>query len=314
MSNLVMALAGGVGGAKLALGLSNLLKPGNLAVIVNTADDEEFHGLHVSPDLDTMMYNFAGLSNTTTGWGIKNDRFETLKMLSNYGSISWFKLGDKDLATHIKRTDLLNQGWTLSEVTNELCQLLGIKHTITPMTDNKIRTLIETEEGTLPFQDYFVNRKCKPTAKAIHFTPSKGVIPSPTFNTSLEKASALIICPSNPFLSIAPILSIKGIRERILRFKGPKVAISPIIGGKTLGGPAAKLLKELGHPVSSIGVANQYLGLCDYFVIDHADAIHSSAIKSLGMIPIITNTIMTSKSSKKRLAGEICQLLGVSYE
>ncbi|MEE8159814.1 MAG: 2-phospho-L-lactate transferase [Dehalococcoidia bacterium] len=305
----VLALAGGVGGAKLALGLSKVLPPDRLVIVVNTGDDEEFHGLHVSPDLDTVMYTLAGLANPDTGWGLAGESFQTLEMLSNYGAPTWFNLGDKDLATHIRRTQLLSQGWSLSQVTQELCQRLGIEHAVVPMSDDEVRTVVDTDDGPLAFQEYFVHRHCEPRTRAVSFHGAEVAKPSPTFDTALRSASALVFCPSNPFLSIDPILAVGDVRERILSFKGPRVTVSPIVGGAALRGPAAKMLEELGHPVSCVGVARQYRGLCDLFVLDQADNAHADAIQSLGMEPHVTNTIMNTDEDKIALAKFIRRLL-----
>ena len=309
MSGLILTLAGGVGGAKLALGLSRILPPENLTIVVNTGDDEVFHGLHVSPDLDIMMYALAGLTNPETGWGIVGDSFNALGMLERYGSPTWFNLGDKDFATHVRRTQLLNQGLSLSEVTKILCHSLGVRHSIVPMSDARVRTIVETNEGDLAFQVYFVQRQCQPVAKAIHFESADGASTSQGFLAALEDAKAIIFCPSNPFLSVAPILSVPGVRDRIASFPGIRVAVSPIVGGEALRGPAAKLLEELGHDVSCLGVAKQYQGLCDVFWIDEIDRHHADAIGKLGMRVEVTPTIMVTDEDKVRLATHICRLL-----
>ena len=314
MTGPVLALAGGVGGAKLALGFARVLPPEKLTIVVNTGDDEVFHGLHVSPDLDTMMYALAGLTNPQTGWGVAGDSFSALGMLERYGVPAWFNLGDMDLATHIRRTELLSQGWSLSEVTRELCQRLGIHHGIVPMSDERVRTIVETEEGDLTFQVYFVKRRCEPVAKGIHFEDaegrpaSEGAGASTGFLNALETATTLVFCPSNPFLSIAPILSLSGVRDRIESFSGPRVVVSPIVGGEALRGPAAKLLGELGHDVSSLGVARQYGGLCDIFLIDEVDRCLSDAISRLGMRVEVASTIMDTDDEKVRLSKHICKL------
>lgn len=305
----VLALAGGVGGAKLALGLANALQPNQLVIVVNTGDDEEFHGLHVCPDLDTVMYTLAGLQNPDQGWGLSDESFNALEMLDNYGVPTWFRLGDKDLATHIRRTQLLREGWSLSETTQELCHQLGVKHIVVPMSDNPIRTVLETSEGALSFQEYFVNMHCEPKPTAIRFQGSESAAPSPHFDNALRRAKALVLCPSNPFLSIAPILSIKGIRERIALFDKPRVVVSPIVDGYALRGPAAKMLLELDYPVSCLGVAQQYQGLCDIFIIDRADKAHFDAIQSLGMEPKITDIVMTTDQDKTTLAEFILNCL-----
>lgn len=309
MTGSIVALAGGVGGAKLAVGLASVLPPENLTVVVNTGDDEVFHGLHVSPDLDTVMYALAGLTNTNTGWGMAGDSFHGLDMLGRYGSETWFNLGDKDFATHIRRSELLNQGWSLSEVTQELCQRLGVRHKIVPMSDQKIRTIIETDEGDLSFQMYFVKRRCQPLAKGVHFLYADISGPSPGFIAALESSSAIVFCPSNPFLSIAPILAVPGVRDRIEAFPGKRIAVSPIIGGQALRGPAAKLLGELGHDVSCVGVAKEYSGICDLFVIDEVDLRHADAINGLGIRAEVAQTVMEVDEDKVALANRICQLI-----
>ena len=321
----ILALAGGVGGAKLALGLSKVLPPDELAIVVNTGDDEVFHGLHVSPDLDTMMYALAGLTNPETGWGVAEESFNALGMLGRYSAPTWFNLGDKDLATHIRRTELLRRGWSLSEVTADLCHHLGVTHNIVSMSDQRVRTIVETDEGDLSFQDYFVRRQCLPVASGIRFEDAAGhvlsgaegaestgpveVAASPGFVTALETAASIVFCPSNPFLSIAPILAVAGVRKRIASFSGPRVAISPIVGGQALRGPAAKLLAELGHDVSCLGVARWYRGLCDIFIIDEADSTYADTIAELGMRVEVANTVMVTDEEKVRLANRLCDLL-----
>ena len=305
-----MALAGGVGGAKLALGLARVLPPEKLTIVVNTGDDEVFHGLHVSPDLDTVMYALAGLTNPETGWGVAGDTFNCHGTLGSYGGPTWFNLGDKDMATHIRRTELLRQGWSLSQVTEELSRRLGVEHRIVPMSDDKVRTIVETDEGDLTFQVYFVKRQCRPAVKGIHFDNAEAARPSPGFLDALEGAAALVFCPSNPFLSIAPILAVPGVRERIASFSGsgPRIAVSPIVGGEALRGPAAKLLRELGHNVSCLGVARYYQGLCDIFLIDEVDRHYLDSIRGLGMRAEAAPTIMVSDEDKIRLATQICRL------
>ena len=298
-----------MGGAKLALGLARVLSSEDLVIVVNTGDDEEFHGLHVSPDLDTVMYTLSGLSDQERGWGLSGETFQALEMLSAYGVPTWFNLGDRDLATHIRRTQLLQEGRALSEVTRELCRQLGILHTVAPMTDDWVRTIVETTEGVLAFQDYFVRRRCEPVAKAVEFQGATEARPSPTFNEELNNARAIVFCPSNPFLSIDPILAVGDVRERIRSFPGPRVVVSPIVGGAAIRGPAAKMMKELGHPVSSVGVARKYRGLCDHFVIDNADADHAKTIDALGMKAHVTNTIMQTEADKIGLARHVLQLI-----
>lgn len=317
MNQHILALAGGVGGAKLALGLARVLPPENLTIVVNTGDDEVFHGLHVSPDLDTMMYALAGLTNPVTGWGVAGDTFNALASLRRYGVDTWFNLGDEDLATHVRRTELLRQGRSLSEVTRELCTSLGIRHAVVPMSDDSVRTVVETEQGRMAFQEYFVKHQCRPVVREIRFQDgegrdvglSEGVPPSAGFLAALDRASALVFCPSNPFLSIAPILALRGVRDRVGAFSGPRLAVSPIVGGEALRGPAAKLLGELGHDVSCVGVARQYAGICDVFLIDEVDRRHAGDIARLGMRVEVAPTVMSTEEDKVGLAARVLRLV-----
>jgi LPPG:FO 2-phospho-L-lactate transferase len=305
----VLALTGGVGGAKLCFGLAQILEPDELRIVVNTGDDEEFHGLYVCPDLDTVMYTLAELSNPHTGWGIKNETFATLSALDRLGQETWFGLGDQDLATHIVRTQMLRQGNSLSEITEHLCRHLGIGRQIIPMSDDRIRTTVETDIGTLPFQTYFVRHRCEPTVTGLRFDGSDSSEASPGFSESLKSSDALIFCPSNPYLSVAPILSIPGVRKRIENFQGPRLAVSPIVGGQALKGPAAKILAELGEDVSCIGVARQYVGLCDVFVIDELDRDLADDVRDLGMEAIVMNTIMNNNRDKVELARNLLNVV-----
>ena len=300
-----LALAGGVGGAKLALGLAKILDPDQLTVVVNTGDDEIFYGLHVSPDLDTVMYTLAGIANPETGWGLTGETFNMLERLTAYGEDTWFGLGDKDLATHIRRTNLLNNGESLSEVTSKLSAALGVEHAIVPMTDDSFRTIVDTEIGSVAFQDYFVKHRSEPKATAIRFDTNGGARPSPGFGRALGESKIIVFCPSNPYLSVAPILEVTGIRERIAGFPGKRIAVSPIIGGAAIKGPAAKLMAEFGVEPSCVDVAKQYIGLCDAFVIDNIDADRANEIDSLGMDVLVCNTIMTSKEDKMALARKV---------
>ena len=242
--------------------------------------------------------------------GLSDETFGALKMLKAYGAPTWFNLGDRDLATHVRRTHLLRQGATLSEVTRDLRQRLGIRHAIAPMTDTPVRTMIETDEGVLSFQDYFVRRQCEPKAKAVGFRGASEALPSPALNDSLDNARALVFCPSNPFLSIDPILAVGGVRERVGSFAGPRVVVSPIVGGAAIRGPAAKMMRELGHPVSSVGVARKYTGLCDHFILDNTDAGEAAEIEALGMQAHVTNTIMNTIDDKIALAEHVLRIIG----
>ena len=304
----VLALAGGVGGAKLALGLRDILDEESLAIVVNTGDDEEFFGLHVSPDLDTVMYTLGGIANPDTGWGISGETFRSLNRLRQYGADTWFNLGDLDMATHIRRTQLLGQGNTLSEVTNSLCSSLGIAHSIFPMTDDTLRTVVITEISEMSFQEYFVKNRCDPRVISLRFDSPSECSPSPGFVTALNESDLLVFCPSNPFLSVDPILAVPGVRKKIENFRGARVAVSPIVGGEAIKGPAGKILRELGHEVSCVGVAKRYVDLCDVFVIDNVDADLASTIEKLGMRVVVTNTIMNNDQEKRTLAREILSL------
>ena len=304
----VLALAGGVGGAKLALGLRDILDEESLAIVVNTGDDEEFFGLHVSPDLDTVMYTLGGIANPDTGWGISGETFRSLNRLRQYGADTWFNLGDLDMATHIRRTQLLGQGNTLSEVTNSLCSSLGIAHSIFPMTDDTLRTVVITEISEMSFQEYFVKNRCDPRVISLRFDSPSECSPSPGCVTALNESDLLVFCPSNPFLSVDPILAVPGVRKKIENFRGARVAVSPIVGGEAIKGPAGKILRELGHEVSCVGVAKRYVDLCDVFIIDNVDADLASTIEKLGMRVVVTNTIMNNDQEKRTLAREILSL------
>ena len=304
----VLALAGGVGGAKLALGLRDILDEESLAIVVNTGDDEEFFGLHVSPDLDTVMYTLGGISNPDTGWGISGETFRSLNRLRQYGADTWFNLGDLDMATHIRRTQLLGQGNTLSEVTNSLCSSLGITHSIFPMTDDTLKTVVITEISEMSFQEYFVKNRCDPRVVSLRFDSPSECSPSPGFVTALNESDLLVFCPSNPFLSVDPILAVPGVRKKIENFRGARIAVSPIVGGEAIKGPAGKILRELGHEVSCVGVAKRYVDLCDVFIIDNVDADLASTIEKLGMRVVVTNTIMNNDQEKRTLAREILSL------
>jgi len=305
---MITVFAGGVGGAKLVLGFANLLNPEELTVVVNTGDDEEFYGLYVSPDIDTVIYTLAGLSNEATGWGITGESFRTLGRLKEYGMDTWFNLGDLDFATHITRTKLLKDGLSLSEVSQHIAKSVGVQHSVLPMTNDDAKTIVHTADGKMSFQEYFVKNKCEPVVEYLEFGGKKGVLPSGEVSHALKNSTSIIFSPSNPYLSINPILALSGLRGAISNFKGKKIAVSPIVGGKALKGPAAKLLKEMGADVSAVGVAKQYVDICDVFVIDSEDAGLASDIEALGMSVAITDTVMNSKLDKVSLAEFILEL------
>ena len=306
----VLALAGGVGGAKLALGLSLCLPPGDLIVCVNTGDDEAFHGLHVSPDLDTMMYTLSGFSNKENGWGVAGDTFTALEMLGKFGADTWFNLGDRDLATHILRTQMLSEGRTLSEVTSELNKSLGVFHEIIPMSDDPVKTVLSTDEGELPMQRYFVGRRAEPIVSEVRYRGADVADASPGLHDALTKAALLVFCPSNPYLSLGPILALPEVRQRIRTFPGKRVCVSPIVGGDAVNGPAGKIMAELGKEVSCVEVAREYRDICDVLVIDSQDRELASQVEEMGVTPLVTSTIMETEEDKIALAREILALSG----
>lgn len=307
-STSVVALAGGVGGAKLAHGLYQLSDVLNLSVIVNTADDFRLHGLHISPDLDTVLYTLAGIANPETGWGLAGDTFATMTALARLGAPDWFRLGDQDFATHIRRTQRLGEGATLSDVTDEYTRALGVRETtsILPMTDDTVATLVETEDGVLDFQSYFVRRQHADRVLSVRFDGIDQATMTPRTEAALASASVIVICPSNPIVSIGPILAVPGVQDLLCETnKAPIVAVSPIIGGQALKGPADRMLASLGHQVTALGVATIYRSFLSGMVIDNADAELADRIEDLGMAVLVTDTIMRDKADRQRLAAEV---------
>jgi LPPG:FO 2-phospho-L-lactate transferase len=298
----IAALAGGVGGAKLAHGLAQILPPAALTVIVNTGDDFEHLGLHVSPDLDTVMYTLAGLANPETGWGQRDETWSFMDAIGRLGGPTWFRLGDRDLATHVERTRRLRRGESLTHVTAALCAALGVRPLVLPMSDEPVRTWLDTDEGELEFQEYFVRRHCEPRVRAVRFVGLETARPTPAVLTALNEASAVILCPSNPFLSLDPILGLPGLRRHVMR--KPVVAVSPIVGGQALKGPAAKLLAELGLTVSAAAVAEHYSDLLTGFVLDTVDAALQPALEARGLRVLVTDTVMRTDADRARLARE----------
>ena len=297
-----------MGGAKLAWGLARLLPPTQLMMVVNTGDDESFHGLHVSPDVDTMMYTLAGLANPETGWGVAGDTFNSLSMLRQLGLDAWFNLGDRDLAVHIRRTQLLNQGFSLSQATASISRALGVNHDIVPMSDDPVKTVVTTDEGDLPMQQYFVQRRAEPVVSSIAYAGAGSAKPSPGFTEAMDQGGMLVLCPSNPFLSLAPILAMPGVRQALEVFPGRRVAVSPIVAGAAVRGPAAKIMTELGKDASVVGVAREYAGICDYFLIDHQDSSLAPEIAELGINPVVDSIIMHTNEDKVALAQRILNL------
>ena len=306
MAGHIVALAGGVGGAKLARGLAGVLDPGRLTVVVNTADDFEHLGLPVSPDLDTVMYTLAGRANPETGWGVAGETWSFMEALGDLGGETWFRLGDRDLATHVMRRRMLESGQTLSEATEALCRALGIRHRIVPMSDAPVRTIVETDEGALPFQDYFVRRRCEPLVSGFRFEGIERAPRSPFFAAALADPGldAIVICPSNPYVSIDPIIGLPMVAAILKTRSAPIVAVSPIVGGQALKGPAAKMMAELGVETSALGIARHYDALIDGMVIDEADAALAPAIRELGMAVDVAQTVMRDESDSRVLAEE----------
>ncbi len=303
-----VALSGGVGGAKLALGLSRVLPGDALTVVCNTADDFDHLGLRICPDLDTVMYTLAGISNRVTGWGQAHETWSFLEALSHLGGETWFRLGDRDLATHVERTQRLRGGESLTEVTAVLCRALGIATRVLPMSDDPVRTVVLTETGELSFQHYFVREGCAPTVSGFRFAGIDAARPSPAFLQALEDdaTAATLVCPSNPFVSVDPVLALDGVEEALRRAAAPVVAVSPIVGGAAIKGPAAKMMAELGMPVTAAGVARHYRerDLLDGFVIDDADAGQAAEIEDLGLPTLVTGTVMETLADRERLATE----------
>lgn len=306
----IVALAGGVGGAKMAHGLALRLtdEPHRLTIIVNTGDDFEHYGLRVCPDLDTVMYTLAGIANDTTGWGVAEDTSATLDMLRRYGEDIWFHLGDRDLATSLLRTARLRAGEPLSTVTRDLAQALGVAPTLLPMSDTPVATIIQTPDGELPFQDYFVRRRHQDVVRGVRFENLAEARPTSAALSAIEQAAAIIICPSNPLLSVEPILRLPGMREALAQSAAPVVAISPIIGGQALKGPADRILEAQGYEVSPVGVARWYQerhdGLLSGLVLDSADASLVTDVTSLRVRSLITQTVMRAPADRERLARE----------
>ena len=304
---MIVALAGGVGAARFLTGLIKLVDEEELTVVVNTGDDIELYGLHISPDIDIVTYTLAGIIDEEKGWGIKGDTFHCLRMLGKYGYETWFNLGDRDLATHIHRTFLLKNGLKLSEVTAEICRALGLKVRILPMTDNKFETRIITREGSMHFQEYLVKRGARDKVLGVEFVGVEDAKPAPGVIHSILNAEGVIVCPSNPIVSIGTILSVKGIREALRQTTVRKVAITPIISGAPIKGPADKLMKGLELEVSAYSVANLYKDFLDIFILDTADLMEKASIEKLGLRVRVTNTIMKSLEDKIRLASVVLE-------
>ncbi len=298
----VALLAGGTGGAKLALGFQRALPPGDLSVIVNVADDLERFGLLVCPDIDSVLYTLAGLIDPIRGWGVAGDTDTALRLLARYGEEDWFWVGDADLATHVHRTHLLRDGHTLTEACDQMRLALGVPSRLLPATDAPVRTMVGTDVGELEFQRYFVERRQQDTVRRIRFAGIEDALPTPSVLVVLHEADLIVIAPSNPIVSIGPILALPGLREAVVAASAPVIAVSPIIAGRALKGPADRMLADLGHEVSALGVARLYAGLVDRFVLDTDDAALAPAVAALGMTATVLPTVMRSDEDREALA------------
>jgi LPPG:FO 2-phospho-L-lactate transferase len=308
---MIVVLAGGVGAARFLQGLVQVIPQERLTVIVNTGDDRDFYGLHVSPDLDIVMYTLAGVVDEAHGWGIRNDSHNTMQQLTHYGNEDWFLLGDRDLATHIHRTNLLRQGKSLSEVTGELRTYFGLQIRILPMTDQAVATHIQTPVGLLHFQEYMVKRRCADEVQDVVFVGARESRPSPGVLGAIKEAEAILIAPSNPIVSIGSILAVPGIHDALHEASGMVVAVSPIVGGAPIKGPADKLMRGLSMEVSPVGVARCYRDFLDVMVIDKQDEHLLSEIEDLGIPAVATNTIMRDMAAKTALAHKVLEVAGL---
>ena len=304
MSVRVLALCGGIGGAKLALGLSHVLPPEDLAILVNTGDDFEHLGLAVSPDVDTVTYTLAGLNNTELGWGLAGETWAFMDQLRLLGGEDWFNLGDRDLALHVERTRRLNAGESLSAITADVARKLGVAPALWPMADDPVRTVLDTDEGTLAFQRYFVGRRAQPAVRAIAYQGAQTACPNLDAMAALADPAleAVIVCPSNPWLSIAPLLAMPALRDALATTAAPVIAVSPIVGGQAIKGPTAKLMEELGLPVTASAAAEFYAGIADGYVLDETDRALQGDVAALGMAADVQPTVMHDLATKEVLA------------
>ena len=304
----VTLLAGGTGGSKLAHGFQMALPPGDLTVIVNVADDAEHHGLLVCPDLDTIMYTLAGIANREQGWGVAGDTFTAMAQLERYGAETWFRIGDADLATHVHRADLMADGASLADATATLAGSLGVPSHLIPATNDRLRTRLTTDEGELDFQAYFVQRGQRDEVRAVRFEGADAARPSPAALVALATAELVVIGPSNPIVSIGPILAVPGMREALVASPAPRIGVSGIVAGKALRGPADRMLTSLGHESSAVGVARLYQGLVTHFVIDEQDQALAPRIEALGMGVSVLPTVMRNDGDRASLARALVAL------
>ena len=304
---MILVLTGGTGGAKLVLGLQQVVAPEELTVVVNTGDDLEWWGLHVSPDIDSVLYALAGLLSPERGWGVDKDSFRCLERMAQLGQPSWFALGDLDLATHLTRTAMLRAGQSLSRATRELAASMGIGARVLPMSDDPVATVLDTAKGTLKFQEYFVRERHQIEVRRVHFEGAHRARPAPGVVESIESAEAVILAPSNPVTSIGPILAVPGIRDALRRTRAPVAAVSPIVGGAAISGPAGALMQMMGWPSTIAGVARAYEDFLDVLVADRADKTAASLLRSDDLRVLCTNTIMSSPAVRRELAGFVLE-------
>jgi LPPG:FO 2-phospho-L-lactate transferase len=304
----ITALAGGVGASKLLLGLYDVADPHALTVIVNTGDDITLHGLKISPDLDIVTYTLAGVIDSAKGWGFRGETFHALKRLAVFGRVNWFNLGDRDLATHIHRTAMLADGKTLTDAAESIRAALGVKSRILPMCDQPVPTIIDTPEGALHFQEYLVKRRAEPVVQRIRFDGVAAARPAPGVLEAIRDAGRILICPSNPLISIGPILAVPGVREALRARRKDVIAVCPIVGGKSLKGPSDKMLAQLGYEASAQGVAKLYSDFTGTFVIDPLDEPQADAIRALGMDVAVIPTVMKTRGDKRKLARALLRL------
>ena len=305
----VLALTGGIGGAKLALGFARVLEPHQISFVVNTGDDFEHVGFHVSPDVDTLVYTLAGEANVDTGWGRRDESWHFMDAAQQLGIETWFRLGDRDLALHVYRRQRLAEGATLTEITREICQGLSVAQTVFPMSNDPVRTRVLTPDGSLAFQHYFVRDRCQPAVTGFEFDGIEDAAISPDIQalvrTSSDDLGAIVICPSNPFVSVDPILNLPGMRELLKSPSVPIIAVSPIVGGRAIKGPTAKMMRELDIPASATAVARHYRNLITGFVLDECDADRESEVADLGLATTVTQTVMSSLDDRIALARDV---------
>ncbi|MEC8395662.1 MAG: 2-phospho-L-lactate transferase [SAR324 cluster bacterium] len=302
-----LALSGGIGGAKLALGLEHIFNSPKLMIAGNTGDDFEHFGLNISPDLDTLLYTLSGKSDLERGWGLANETWSFMKAMKEIGGETWFQLGDRDLAIHVERTRRLKEGERLSLITSSFCRKFGVKSHIVPATDDSLKTLVKTPKGILSFQHYFVREQCRPKILGLNYEGSENAQPCPALEEALESSllETVVLCPSNPFLSIDPILAVKGVREKLKSSNARVLAVSPIVGGDAVKGPTANNLRDLGFSVSAYTIAKYYSDFIDGFMLDKEDENEISRIESLGIQVGLADTVMTDLQSKIKLAEDV---------